>query len=115
MPLDYTNGEQIGELGHKYVVVPVDKWIESPLWEEAVDNAAAAFKKSGALLPIKIPKESVLCQEYHETGLIVFVFPRDIGGKELFHPVVTQLEPETQAHYASIQMWPSKDKRERLN
>ena len=111
MSMDFENGEVIGDLGSHYVVVPVTKWLDTPMWEEAVQYASLRFEKLGGpwiKIPVgKINPANVLCQEYHKDGLVAFLFEKKFNGKTYYCPAITKIEPEVRAHYTLRGLWPS--------
>ena len=78
------NGEPHDEFG-PYRVVPLKKWKDSPLFLIACENAAAAFAKSGALIPVKLDEDGILVQEYTSGLKLEFIFAKRIAGVEHFY------------------------------
>ena len=93
--LDKVNGELIEGLGRDFVIAPLSKWADTPMWREATERAQLAFRKKGALLPIVIHEDDVLIQEYPSQSRLAFVFHRKVAGRSVYLPVVMLLDDRT--------------------
>ena len=105
MPLDRTNGELVGDLGKGFRIVPVQKWRDTFLWDDAVRRARQAFKKAGALLPIHIGDDSILVQEYPTQDRIAFIFERRVAGKERLFPAVYRMNAAMKEQLVQTGRW----------
>lgn len=105
MALNRTKGEIVGDLGHDYVVVPLSRWGDTPLYDQAEMNAARAFMAAGALAPLSINHDEVLVQEYPAAHKLVFLFQRRIAGKEHFYPYVFELPADMVAGLRAAGRW----------
>ena len=103
--LDRVNGEEIGDLGRHFLIVPLAKWSDTPLWQDACRRAQHALVKKGALLPIVFDEQSVLIQEYPTQARILFLFARKVAGKWVYVPVVMALSDETIAWLKMSGRW----------
>lgn len=118
MSLNRERGEVLAGMG-PYRVVPAAKWRElprvhhvyqeyeipdnpctrleiksRPLYADALARAQAAFQEAGAMMPVVIPESAILVQEYPKTSQVVFLFAREVAGREL----IVALPPYTLDH-----------------
>ncbi len=105
MALDRTKGEIIGSLGVDYIVVPLNRWADTPLYLQAEEHAAKAFLSAGALAPLTIDDEDVLVQEYPARNKLAFLFQRRIAGKEHFYPYIFDLPDNMVAELRTVGRW----------
>ena len=87
--INTVKGEVLGDLGHDYQIVSVEKWLDTWFFEHAADQAANAFLKEGAILPITFDDGSVVVQQYPKK--LAFIFQRNVCGKQMFVPYVYDL------------------------
>ena len=113
-PLDKVRGEVLEGLGHDYVVVPLSKWADTPMWEEACRQADLVFKRKGKVITPTFNEATVLVQEYHGEDRVAFIFAH-FGRKPfqrtpdwLYVPVVMRLTPPLKAHLVLTGRWPSR-------
>ena len=105
MALNRDKGEIVGDLGHDYVVVPLSRWGDTPLYDQAEMSAARAFMAAGALAPLSINHDDVMVQEYPSAHKLVFLFQRRIAGKEHFYPYVFDLPADMVAGLRASGRW----------
>ena len=126
MPLNRTTGERLGDLGPVYRVVPAAKWRDlpgvraeyelvragkwpakrtRPIYEDYVVTAQATFVAAGALMPVWIPSESILVQEYPLSGRVAFAAARDVMGREQIVWRYYDLSPGVVAWLAATGRW----------
>lgn len=111
-PLDHQAGETLDALGQDYVVVPLSKWADTPIWAEACRRADQVFRKASISTPI-FSEQTVLVQEYHAQDRLAFIFAH-FGRKAfqrtpnwLFYPCVVKLTPPLKAHLVLTGRWKS--------
>ena len=98
-------GEKIQGLDDDFIVSPISRWTDTVLFEDAAKNAAQSFQASGAILPIDIRADDCIVQEYPKTNKLLFLFVRQIRGKEHFYPYVYDLPPAMVAELKTIGRW----------
>lgn len=91
MALNKLIGEQVDGVHGPFRVVPNTKWRETPLFEQAANEAAMAFQRQGALLPITFDDDELVTQEYPRTRQLVMVFSKTIRQAEHYYPYVFDL------------------------
>lgn len=106
-PLDRHKGEVIGALGHGYRVVPLSNWMDTPFPNLACERAVKAFRRKGALEPIRFRDEDIVVQEYPAEGRLAFVFQRKVRGKLLFSTIVIKFPDETVRSLRLVGRWPA--------
>lgn len=105
MPLNHEQGEQIEGLPATFRVVPVGKWFDTPLFDQAAQIAAQMFANEGAIVPVKFDETDVLVQEYPKDAKLVFIFHKMIKGKEMLYPYTWSLPPEMIAELKTTGKW----------
>lgn len=105
MALNRIKGEIVGELGTDFIVVPLARWGDTTLYQQAEEHAAQAFLSAGALAPLTIYDDDVVVQEYPSKNKLVFLFQRKIAGREHFYPYVYDLPPKMVAELRTIGRW----------
>lgn len=98
-------GERIQGLGEDFVVVPTSRWTDTVLFQEAYDNAVKSFEQSGALIPIRIEDTEIMVQEYPKDNKLLFLFYRQIRGRDHYYPFVFNLPPPMVAELRTIGRW----------
>lgn len=98
-------GEIVGDLGETFRVVPVQKWMDTDMFEQAAMSAAAQFQAAGALLPVDISSDDCIVQEYPNTSKLLFLFARMIRGREHFYPYIWTLSPEMVSALVNAGRW----------
>lgn len=102
-PFDRHRGELIGELGPDFVIVPVSKWADTPLLDEALDLAVKVFTRraTNTTVPnLRLDDETILIQEYRRQdriAVMVAAWGRQMGMRHwnwLYHTSVFRLTPQ---------------------
>lgn len=100
-PFDTTFGEEIGNLGDDYVVVPVSRWADTPLIDQAYSVARKVFRRRATNINVvneQWTADNVLVQEYRRQDRIAVVFAhwaRQMGMRKwawLYHTTVFKIE-----------------------
>jgi hypothetical protein len=115
MPLNYETGEMVGGFGPHYHVVPTRKWVDTPFWSAAVEQAYKVFEKTVRrermaqgrplyLLRAFTP-DNVLTQEYRRDAAIVFLFCAQVGTKEMFATVPVIFPPDAENQLVLTGRW----------
>lgn len=106
MPLNQEYGEILKAYGPVFDKVPVQKWADTPMYDEAYKNALAAFRKKVRGTVRFDPETEISVQEYHHLNNLVFIFHKQINGVDFYH-VVPILFPEEQIeHLILTNRWP---------
>jgi hypothetical protein len=104
MALNHDLGELIQGLPGPYRVVPLHKWQDTQLWEQAAEMAGKAFKRSGSLRK-RVQFTDVLVQEYPKTSKLLFLFEATVAGQPMYYPWVWDLTPEMIAEFTTTGKW----------
>lgn len=111
MPLDQQNGELIKDLGSMYRIVPKEKWMRTPMFEEARIAAHEAFRRSaGKFINSKTPAlpltlKNFIVQEYPLTDKLLFLFCETIDGEEQYYPYTFDLPKDLVSQLHVEGMW----------
>lgn len=109
-PIDHIVGEHIDGLGEDYKIVPMAKWADHQMFEEACKRATYAFKKAGVVNP-QFSADTIIVQEYYDRDRIAFIFAH-FGRKAfqatpnwLYHVCVIRLTAPLKAHLVLTGRW----------
>lgn len=113
--LNREHGELLADLGPHFHVVPTRKWVDTPFWPAALDEALTSFRKTVARervaqrLPIfeiaTFAPENVLCQEYRTQGRLIFIFHARLGSKDFYHDVRIAFPRDAENQLVLIGRW----------
>lgn len=111
-PLNRERGELIEGLGLDYEVVPLSKWADTPMWDEACRMARRVYRKANVREP-SFDENTVIVQEYHGLNRLVFLFAawgRKMGMFTwgwMYWPCVIKLPVETVKQLELAGRWPA--------
>ena len=123
MPLRHLTGERIKGLTSAPVVLPLEKWQDTPFFSLAAELAENAFARSDKLRKgwkgrirgqkrrfLFAPGEIIVQAYPYEPGApaLAFVFCKQVQGKELFAPFVTRLAPGAVNELRMAGRWPTR-------
>ena len=107
MTLHHEHGEIIKAYGMDFVVVPLMKWADTPMFLEAYANGLRIMRKRFKGLERFDPTE-ILVQEYHKAGRLLFIFHKRTpgSGKDYYAPVPVMLSPDLMNEMIMCGRWP---------
>lgn len=110
--INHVEGEEIGNLGREYTIVPLGKWADTAIFTQAAVQAHRVFRRSDTNVPnLKMDEQHILVQEYHHLDRIAFLFAawgRKMGMRKwgwIYHPVVIKLSPQLKASLVLAGRW----------
>lgn len=106
MPLNLEYGEILAHYGAVYDKVPVQKWMDTLMFEWAYEDAQRAFRKNIRGLVRFDPETEIIAQEYHHSNNLIFIFHKRINGVDFHHVYPIGLLDDHIEHLILTNRWP---------
>ena len=108
MPLNQVAGEKIQGLNSPHALGKLLDWGGTIFFDAAAKKAEAAFVKAGGHAPMVFDHSQVNIQMYpfESPPLLVFLFCRTVGQKEMFSYEKIALSPGVIADLKNVGLWP---------